>query len=125
MIELDDRAARVRKLSGGKPEKAALIEAQSRLWMLVCPQCGFEQSFWDAGWTRYNSLGNPRWYRACAGCGKTGWIKAVWRGPVAPGQRDPNRSGTFIVKLVLAILAGVALLVGLILRVVFKLTGIL
>jgi hypothetical protein len=31
------------------------IEKESRLWMLVCPDCGKETSFWDIGGIRYRA----------------------------------------------------------------------
>ena len=125
MARLDDQAARVRVMSRGDPDKAAMIETKSRLWMLVCPHCGHERSVWDTGGIRYNARGNPRWYMSCTQCGKAGWNRVVWRGPVAAGESDPNGSPGSVLRLVLAIVAGVGLLVTIILLTVFKLTGIL
>jgi len=31
------------------PATAAKIEAESRTWMIKCPNCGYERSVWDAG----------------------------------------------------------------------------
>ena len=52
------------------------IEKESRLWMLVCPECGREQSFWDIGGIRCQAAGNPRKLRRCDKCGLK-WHKVV------------------------------------------------
>ena len=31
------------------PGRAAEIERQSREWLVVCPNCGFERTYWDIG----------------------------------------------------------------------------
>lgn len=46
------------------------LERESRLWMLICPKCGEEKSFWDIGGIRYKAVGNPRKLIRCA---KFGW----------------------------------------------------
>lgn len=100
----------------------AAMEAESRAWMVQCPKCGAERSVWDMGGIRYKAKGSSRWYRRCPSCGKRAWLKVYWKGGVAGASQA---SPAFIVKLVLAIVFGVLLLTGLILLVVFKLTGIL
>lgn len=45
------------------------LERESRLWMLICPKCGEEKSFWDIGGIRYKAVGNPRKLIRCAKCG--------------------------------------------------------
>jgi transposase-like protein len=54
------------------PEKwAANMEAESRSWMMKCPNCGAEQSVWDTGGIRWKASGNPRQMRRCPKCGTT------------------------------------------------------
>lgn len=100
----------------------AAMETESRAWVVRCPKCGAERSVWDMGGIRYKARGSSRWYRRCPGCGKRAWLKVYWKGGV-PGASQA--SPAFVVKLVAAIVFGVLLLTGLILLVVFKLTGIL
>jgi hypothetical protein len=52
------------------------IEKESRLWMLVCPDCDKETSIWDAGGIRYLAAGNSRKLRRCTKCGPK-WHKVV------------------------------------------------
>jgi hypothetical protein len=53
--------------------RAAEIERESRSWIITCPNCGFEQSYWDMGGVRYKakshglSLG-----MRCPSCGRRG-----------------------------------------------------
>lgn len=50
-------------------EMAEAMEAESRLWMMRCPD-GHETSVWDAGGIRYRAAGKPvRLYR-CGACGE-------------------------------------------------------
>ncbi len=51
----------------------ASMEAESRQWMVKCPNCGFEQSVWEMGGVRWKASGNPRWRLKCPNCGETGW----------------------------------------------------
>jgi hypothetical protein len=37
------------------PETAKEMEAESRTWMLRCPSCGHEQSYWDIGGVRWKA----------------------------------------------------------------------
>ena len=48
---------------------AEALEADSRLWMIVCPHCRHERSVWDIGGIRYKAAGNPRRLRLCEKCG--------------------------------------------------------
>jgi ribosomal protein S27E len=72
-----------RKLSGVQklltglfsPATAARMEANSRMWMMQCPNCSYEQSIWDIGGIRYKAFGNPRSLQRCPNCGKIGWHK--------------------------------------------------
>lgn len=52
---------------------AESMEAESRLWMLQCPNCKFEQSYWDIGGIRWKSAGNPKVRMHCTHCGEHGW----------------------------------------------------
>lgn len=51
-------------------EMAEAMEAESRLWMMRCPE-GHEISVWDAGGIRFKAKGKaiPRLFK-CSGCGK-------------------------------------------------------
>jgi hypothetical protein len=68
------------------PSTASGMEAESRSWMVQCPNCGFERSVWEMGGVRYKAAGTSRWLRRCPNCGKVGWHK-VYRSavPVAGG----------------------------------------
>jgi hypothetical protein len=55
---------------------AKAMEKESRLWMLVCPECGRETSIWDAGGIRYLAIGNPRRRMSCPKCSPR-WHKVV------------------------------------------------
>jgi ssDNA-binding Zn-finger/Zn-ribbon topoisomerase 1 len=63
------------------PKRAADMEAASRMWMVQCPNCGFEKSVWEWGGVRYKAAGNPRWYRRCPNCNKGGWHRVYKRKP--------------------------------------------
>jgi predicted RNA-binding Zn-ribbon protein involved in translation (DUF1610 family) len=53
------------------PGRAEEIERQSRAWMLVCPNCGFERSYWDIGGVRYKARSQKqRVGMRCPSCGK-------------------------------------------------------
>lgn len=53
---------------------AARIEAESRSWMMRCPD-GHERSIWEAGGIRYRASGNPRRLARCPVCGSKRWHK--------------------------------------------------
>jgi hypothetical protein len=48
---------------------AARIEAESREWMMRCPD-GHEISVWDAGGVRAGAAGKPSTAARCPGCGR-------------------------------------------------------
>ncbi|CAN5580228.1 hypothetical protein BH18ACI3_BH18ACI3_17790 [soil metagenome] len=41
------------------------MEANSRMWMIRCPECEFERSFLDMGGIRWKAHGNQRNYMDC------------------------------------------------------------
>lgn len=51
----------------------AAMEAESRSWILRCPDCGHERSIWDMGGIRYKAAGKPRKLMRCPSCGKATW----------------------------------------------------
>ena len=55
---------------------AESMEAHSRKWMMRCPKCDFEQSFWDMGGIRWKASGNQRNYMKCVSCGERSWHQA-------------------------------------------------
>ena len=64
------------------------MEAESRLWMLQCPHCGNEKSFWEIGGIRYGaSSRGKKMYRRCTECGKRGWHKVYKREPQPEEQK--------------------------------------
>jgi len=50
---------------------AAEMEAESRDWMMRCPQCNHERSIWEAGGIRWKAAGNPKRWIRCPQCGTT------------------------------------------------------
>lgn len=71
------------------PERAAEMEADSRRWMLQCPECGYERSFWDIGGIRYKAVGNQRNLMRCTNCGRRTWHKAYRREDPLPEGPAP------------------------------------
>ncbi|HKP54780.1 MAG TPA: phage terminase large subunit family protein [Chloroflexia bacterium] len=51
------------------------MEADSRAWMMRCPNCGHERSVWEMGGIRWGAAGEPRRRLLCPQCGKKGWHK--------------------------------------------------
>lgn len=49
------------------------IEAESRAWMMKCPDCGHEISVWEAGGIRFGAAGKPKRLMKCGKCGKRTW----------------------------------------------------
>jgi hypothetical protein len=49
------------------------MEAESRSWMLQCPNCKYEQSYWEIGGIRWGASGKPKIYRPCKNCSQLGW----------------------------------------------------
>jgi ribosomal protein S27E len=101
------------------PEAAAAAEAESRAWLVLCPDCGFERSVWDTGGVRYRASGNARLRMRCPACGTTGWQKLV-KGPNFPTARGPVWP---LVRLVAILVLLILLLVAAILLTIFRLTG--
>lgn len=53
------------------PSRADEIERQSREWFIVCPNCAFEQTYWDIGGVRYKARSRgKRIGLRCPSCGK-------------------------------------------------------
>jgi RNase P subunit RPR2 len=53
------------------PGRAEDIERESREWLVVCPNCGFERSIWDMGGVRYKAKSRGKYVGAkCRSCGK-------------------------------------------------------
>jgi len=47
------------------PAWRADIEAESRSWMVRCPDCQTELSVWQLGGVRWKAIGNPRRWMYC------------------------------------------------------------
>lgn len=58
---------------------AESMEADSRRWMVQCPNCQFERSVWDTGGIRWKAAGNPRWRYHCPNCDQIGWHRVYWK----------------------------------------------
>jgi hypothetical protein len=102
-------------------ETAAAMEAESRAWMIRCPDCGFERSLWDTGGVRYMATGSRSLVlMSCPGCGRTGWHR------IEKGANFPTKSGPVwpLIRLILAIMISILLFVALVLALVFTLTGL-
>ena len=53
------------------PETAKEMEAESRTWMLRCPSCGHERSYWEIGGIRWKAASANKWvWMRCPACGK-------------------------------------------------------
>jgi predicted RNA-binding Zn-ribbon protein involved in translation (DUF1610 family) len=62
------------------------MEAESRDWKMICPQCGHVRSVWDAGGIRWKARSvGKRMLQRCPGCGKNVWAK-VERRPTEPSK---------------------------------------
>lgn len=93
------RQSDVQKLLTGmfSPATAARMEADSRMWMMQCPNCGWERSLWELGGIRYKAVGNPRSLQRCPNCRQIRWLKIYRReGPapevsVTPDSKRPPR----------------------------------
>lgn len=53
----------------------ASAELESKQWMLKCPNCNFESSYWDMGGIRWKAAGNPRIRMKCPSCGQIVWFQ--------------------------------------------------
>jgi len=77
MSESDSSMSRMQRLITSLVPKswAESMEADSRLWMVPCPNCKFEQSIWDIGGIRWKATGNSKTLtlRRCPNCGERGW----------------------------------------------------
>jgi hypothetical protein len=80
-----------RLFTGLMPWWAADMEKESREWLLVCPNCGHERSYWEIGGIRWKAKSRGKYIGStCSACGKTGMHKVIHR-PSQPGK--PSRSG--------------------------------
>jgi hypothetical protein len=70
------------------------MEADSRRWMLQCPKCGYERSFWDIGGIRWRATGNQRNLMRCPNCGQVSWHKAYRRAEPLPDTPAPGSAET-------------------------------
>ncbi len=68
-------------------KSAASMEADSRSWMMQCPNCGHEMSVWEMGGIRWGAAGKPRQYLRCPQCGKRSWHK-VYRKSEDPAPQE-------------------------------------
>jgi hypothetical protein len=72
-----------RWLLGLLPQKwADSMEAESRTWMMRCPNCEHEVSVWDAGGVRWKAAGRSKRLLRCQACGQVD-MHLVYRGDVA------------------------------------------
>lgn len=49
------------------------MEAESRSWILKCPNCNYETSVWERGGIRYKAAGTPKRLMVCSNCGQKNW----------------------------------------------------
>jgi len=103
------------------PEGAAAAEAESRAWLVTCPNCDFSRSVWDMGGIRYKASGTSRRALHCPHCGQTGW-HLVHKGPNFPTSTG---SSWPLVRLIVGLVLLILLAVAAILLLVFKLTGLI
>jgi hypothetical protein len=93
------RQSGVQRLLTGmfSPAAAARMEADSRMWMMQCPNCGWERSLWELGGIRYKAVGNPRSLQRCPNCRQIHWMKIYRREgpapevPITPNSKRPPR----------------------------------
>lgn len=53
------------------PGRAEEIERESREWIVTCPNCGHERSYWEMGGVRYKAKSKgKRIGMRCPSCGK-------------------------------------------------------
>ena len=56
-------------------KRAAEIEASTKEWIIICPNCGLERTLWDIGGVRYkhHRRGNQEGFRMrCPRCNERG-----------------------------------------------------
>ena len=71
------------------PHRAEEIERESREWIVTCPNCGDERSYWELGGVRYKaSSKGKRLGTKCPACGRRGMAK-VERREAPPGEFPP------------------------------------
>lgn len=102
-------------------EGAAAAEAESKAWLVTCPNCSFSRSVWEMGGVRYKAAGTSRRLLRCPQCGQTGW-HLVHKGPDFPASTG---SAWPLVRLVIGLVLLILLAVAGILLLVFKLTGLI
>ena len=76
MSRSDSGMSRIQRLITSLVPKswAESMEADSRLWMIQCPNCKFEQSIWDIGGIRWKATSNSKKnYQRCPNCGERSW----------------------------------------------------
>lgn len=95
------------------------MEAESRGWLIVCPDCGLARSVWETGGVRYKASGTSRVGMACPRCGRTGWHR-IEKGPDFPTATGPVWP---LVRLILATVILVALFVAASLFALLELIG--
>jgi predicted RNA-binding Zn-ribbon protein involved in translation (DUF1610 family) len=100
-------------------EAAAAMKAESRAWLIVCPDCGFARSVWEPGGVRYKASGTSRVGMACPRCGRTGWQR-IEKGPGFPAATGPVWP---LVRLILAAVILIALFVAATLFALLELIG--
>jgi ABC-type phosphonate transport system ATPase subunit len=55
------------------------VEAESRRWHLVCPECGWSRSYWDLGGVRYKAASKgKRTLARCPQCDRRRWMRTEW-----------------------------------------------
>jgi DNA-directed RNA polymerase subunit RPC12/RpoP len=73
---------------GLMPGRADEIERHSREWFIVCPNCGFERTYWDIGGVRYKARSRgKRLGMRCPSCEKRGWHPVEHRPAGSPSDR--------------------------------------
>lgn len=60
-------------------ETAMKMEAESRRWLAVCPNCQRATSIWDLGGLRYKAAGTKMTRLTCSGCKQSGWHTVEYR----------------------------------------------
>ena len=61
------------------PSLLGRIEAESRQWMMQCPNCGYEVSVREYGGMRYRGFGTVYRLGRCHGCGKLRMLRVYKR----------------------------------------------
>lgn len=62
-------------------DRAAAIERESRSWVVTCPSCGGQRSYWDLGGIRFGAASSGKKIGStCPACGTRGLFE-VTRAP--------------------------------------------